>query len=120
MWQYNYTLNSDEIFHHGIKGQKHGVRNGPPYPLNLTKSSKSSKINADTYLKSSSDFKELRLPIKEYAHVMHEVATHISHEQRNKKVFSKNIGNYAYRFINNFDGTYRIIGKTKIRGVDNG
>ncbi len=23
----------DELFHHGIKGQKWGVRNGPPYPL---------------------------------------------------------------------------------------
>lgn len=24
---------SDELYHHGIKGQKWGVRNGPPYPL---------------------------------------------------------------------------------------
>lgn len=23
-----------ELYHHGIKGQKWGVRNGPPYPLN--------------------------------------------------------------------------------------
>lgn len=23
----------DELYHHGIKGQEHGVRNGPPYPL---------------------------------------------------------------------------------------
>ena len=23
----------NELYHHGIKGQKHGVRNGPPYPL---------------------------------------------------------------------------------------
>lgn len=28
---YNYP---DELYHHGIKGQKWGVRNGPPYPLN--------------------------------------------------------------------------------------
>ncbi len=27
-------LNRDALQHHGIKGQKHGVRNGPPYPLN--------------------------------------------------------------------------------------
>lgn len=25
---------SDELYHHGIKGQRWGVRNGPPYPLN--------------------------------------------------------------------------------------
>ena len=30
MWQCNY---SDKIYHHGVKGQKWGVRNGPPYPL---------------------------------------------------------------------------------------
>lgn len=24
---------ADELYHHGIKGQEHGVRNGPPYPL---------------------------------------------------------------------------------------
>lgn len=23
----------DDLLHHGIKGQKWGVRNGPPYPL---------------------------------------------------------------------------------------
>ncbi len=27
----------DELFHHGIKGQKWGVRNGPPYPLDKEK-----------------------------------------------------------------------------------
>jgi hypothetical protein len=27
----NYT--NDELYHHGIKGQKWGVQNGPPYPL---------------------------------------------------------------------------------------
>ena len=28
------SLYKDYLMHHGIKGQKHGVRNGPPYPLN--------------------------------------------------------------------------------------
>ena len=26
-----------ELYHHGIKGQKWGVQNGPPYPLNLSR-----------------------------------------------------------------------------------
>ncbi|MCI8992270.1 MAG: hypothetical protein HFG80_06010 [Eubacterium sp.] len=31
------VLPPDELFHHGIKGQKWGVRHGPPYPLNRVK-----------------------------------------------------------------------------------
>lgn len=27
------TKNEDELYHHGIPNMKHGVRNGPPYPL---------------------------------------------------------------------------------------
>lgn len=30
----------DEIYHHGIKGQKWGVKNGPPYPLSEGRSGK--------------------------------------------------------------------------------
>jgi hypothetical protein len=30
MW---YVIREDELYHHGIKGQKWGVRHGPPYPL---------------------------------------------------------------------------------------
>ena len=29
-----YPVYADELYHHGIKGQRWGVRNGPPYPLN--------------------------------------------------------------------------------------
>lgn len=31
--QYSFNLSSDYLAHHGILGQKWGVRNGPPYPL---------------------------------------------------------------------------------------
>lgn len=27
------TISSDELMHHGVDGQKWGVKNGPPYPL---------------------------------------------------------------------------------------
>lgn len=40
MWTYNY---SDELYHHGIKGMKWGVQNGPPYPLSASAHSVSEK-----------------------------------------------------------------------------
>lgn len=35
---YNRWLESDYLEHHGVKGQKWGERNGPPYPLDSSKS----------------------------------------------------------------------------------
>lgn len=36
----------NELYHHGIEGQKWGVRNGPPYPLRESVSSKVGKKRA--------------------------------------------------------------------------
>ena len=36
---------SKELYHHGIQGQKWGVRNGPPYPLDFSKSTGSKLKN---------------------------------------------------------------------------
>ena len=38
-------ISNDTLQHHGIKGQKWGVRNGPPYPLKRIKNA-----NGDTIL----------------------------------------------------------------------
>ncbi len=45
-WVRNYILvhggdrsPSMELFHHGVKGQKWGVRHGPPYPIDRSKES---------------------------------------------------------------------------------
>ena len=45
---------SDELYHHGIEGQKWGVRNGPPYPLDRSTSNriKSYGERANKYYKS--------------------------------------------------------------------
>lgn len=38
LWELRGRLGYNVLAHHGIKGQKWGVRNGPPYPLNRSKS----------------------------------------------------------------------------------
>lgn len=47
------TISSDELYHHGIKGQKHGIRNGPPYPLNRSDYSAKEKRYAKQNLKNA-------------------------------------------------------------------
>lgn len=44
---------SSELYHHGIKGQKWGVRNGPPYPIDedgVDKSSGSGKLKTNSHV----------------------------------------------------------------------
>lgn len=72
------------------------------------------KINIQHFAKRSEDFKTVVLPRQEYAHVMSEIATNLTEEQANKKVFSKAIGDYIYTIENNGFGDYRVIKKIKI------
>lgn len=37
------VVTTSELYHHGIKGQKWGIKNGPPYPLNASDKSASEK-----------------------------------------------------------------------------
>lgn len=41
-------MNNKVLYHHGIKGQKWGVKNGPPYPLKISRS-ESRKMNKKGY-----------------------------------------------------------------------
>lgn len=82
----------------------------------LTNTSKSGKIPVDIqrFARKVEDFKTLVLPTKEYAHVMSEIATNLTKEQSQKKVFSKAIGDYIYTVENKGFGNYRVIKKIKI------
>lgn len=68
----NGVLISYELFHHGIRGQKWGVRNGPPYPLRKKKVVKYlnsgklklnlqmfAKIPEEKFIKYALDFEKL-------------------------------------------------------------
>ncbi|MGN1195321.1 MAG: hypothetical protein ACI4SB_07540 [Acutalibacteraceae bacterium] len=72
------------------------------------------KINIQLFAKKSEDFKTVFLPEQEYAHVMSEIATNLTKEQSEKKVFSKAIGDYIYTVENNGFGNYRVIKKIRI------
>lgn len=44
--KFNKSLKHSELYHHGIKGQKWGERNGPPYPLDYkSHNSREKKLN---------------------------------------------------------------------------
>ena len=66
-------------------------------------------------IRGSKNFKTVVLPKQEYAHVMSEIATHLTDEQKEKTVFKKAVGKYVYTVENNGFGDYRIIGKKEIR-----
>ena len=74
------------------------------------------KIDMQHFAKKSTDYPTIILPKDEYAHVMSEIATYISEEQKNMKVFLKAIGNYNYTVENNGFGNCRIIGKRLLDG----
>ena len=58
--------------------------------------------------------KTIQLSKQEYAHVISEINTHMSDEQRKQPVVSKAIGDYIYTFENYGFDNYRIIGKVPI------
>ena len=62
LWEIRGRLGYNVVAHHGVKGQKWGVRNGPPYPLD--KSSGSDKIEG---IKSSKNFTISRSKFTDYA-----------------------------------------------------
>lgn len=56
MWKCKH-LNTYELRHHGVKGQKWGVRNGPPYPIEDKVLRKGTRLNSISINNNSSDYK---------------------------------------------------------------
>lgn len=52
------------LSHHGIKGQKHGVRNGPPYPLDYSKLSPEEREQHKKEAISTGNIKEADANVK--------------------------------------------------------
>ena len=61
--------------------------------------------------------KQIILPADEYAEVMSEFNTHMSDEDRKRRLVTKPIGNYYYTIINRGFDDYIVIGKRPIIGA---
>lgn len=105
------TQNNTSLYHYGIKGMKWGIRRSAEY---LAKSRERVKMNLQFFAKRAKSRPTLNLDVVEYAHVMSELRTNITKEQKTHTVINKAIGNHIYTFENHFDDTYRIIGKKMI------
>ena len=65
-------------------------------------------------IKKRKEAEQIVLPPDEYAKVMSEFNTHMSDEDRNKRIVTKAIGDYYYTIINRGFDDYTIIGKHPI------
>ena len=63
---------------------------------------------------SDFDREQIILPKDEYAMVMSELNTHMSDEDRSRRIVTKPIGSYYYTVINNGFDDYIVIGKRAI------
>lgn len=81
---------------------------------NMTNEEYSNK-KRDIELAKKNGCKQLFLPKDEYAMVMSNINTHMSDEDKKLGVVTKNIGNYAYNFLNYEFNEYVIIGKRRLK-----
>lgn len=122
---YRITRTDDYLMHHGILGQKWGVRNGPPYPLNDGSYSKSlkntfgNKVKFKYYemppseialaKKMNSKLKEVELPYKiTKNHVNSIFENNLSDEAKSLALVSETDSNYRYDAINLGHGNYKV------------
>ena len=76
-----YILYHGELYHYGVKGMKWGVRKN-----RYAKRPIRGKIGLQFFAKRASSRKTVRLSQSEYSHIMHEVATWITEEQKNSSI----------------------------------
>lgn len=60
-------------------------------------------------------YKQILLPKDEYAHIMSELNTNLSEEDRKHAIITKTIGNYEYTFINKGFNDYIFVKKVRSR-----
>lgn len=91
MW---YIVKKDELYHHGVKGQKWGVRNGPPYPLGSSKSN-GRRLVGEAYQKS----KKYSLTKQQKQYVKDEVKNIMRRKEVDEERYKKERNNAIARTI---------------------
>lgn len=110
------------LVHHGIDGQKWGVRNGPPYPL-----SKSRNIHYKVNGMSNEDYayacelwakhrEAYGLTVREKEYVYEEFDNNLTQDEKTFPIVSKRINNTIYTAINKGHNQYKIIIKHVVEG----
>ncbi len=72
------------------------------------------RINREKYKFDNYNPRQIILPKDEYAHVMSELNSNLSNEDRERNIVVKPIGDYYYTVVNKGFNDYIIIGKRKI------
>lgn len=57
--QFSFNLDQNYLSHHGIKGQKWGKKNGPPYPLDSKTAERVKSKSKVTKRKTVHDFRQI-------------------------------------------------------------
>lgn len=102
---------SSYVSHHGVKGMHWGIRKTDS---TVAKSATRVKMNLQFFAKKASSRKTVKLSVQEHAHVMSELRTNITAEEKTHPIVRKAIGDFIYSFENHFDDTYRVIRKKRI------
>lgn len=94
----------EELHHHGIEGQKWGVRNGPPYPLDTSQMSRRerklvSKASKDVIRKSNKSSEDLDEFLKspEYSQLLNMRYSELVSKSDVKRERHKRIAQHAVR-----------------------
>lgn len=109
----------EELYHHGIEGQRWGIRNGPPYPLKspATKYYKTANMPLGEYKRAVSawnEYDELDIPRSEKEHVYEELDRWLSPEEKELAIVRRPIDRYNYTAINKGHNQYKIISRKLI------
>lgn len=111
---YKVIRTKEYLSHHGILGQKWGVRNGPPYPIGSSSKSTDLKIDLQFFAKTAKDYPTIRVDMKEYAKVMNAAMKWIEGTKEKEESFHLDVDGLSYIIDNTIKDEPRIIGRKYI------